>query len=74
MDEATFNCPHCGALYAIMVGQHMATMEGRAHCQVCRREMIRWNTPSPPSFRLIKRAEDRNKPGSERGDPPRGPA
>ena len=42
-DEATFNCPHCGALYAVIVGHRLAALDGRANCQVCKREMIRWS-------------------------------
>ena len=79
MDEATFNCPHCGALYAITVGQHLAIFDGRAFCKVCEREMIRWHTASPPTFRLIARpgAKDSSKPlpwARPRGHPPKGAA
>jgi len=55
---ATFNCPHCGALYAVMVGQRLASLEGSTDCKVCRRVMVRWRTPSPPTFHLIERHED----------------
>ena len=60
MDKATFNCPHCGALYGIMLGRRPAPLlAGRATCEVCEREMIRWSTPSRPAFHLIERPEDR---------------
>ena len=58
MTQATFNCPHCGALYTVTVGQRLALLVGRAHCQVCRREMARWNTSWPPTFHLVERSED----------------
>jgi transcription elongation factor Elf1 len=61
-DEATFNCPHCGALYAVIVGHRLAALDGRANCQVCKREMIRWSTTSPPTFRLVEKPEDRSEP------------
>jgi hypothetical protein len=61
MDESTFNCPHCGALYMVMVGRRGAIVEGSAHCKVCQRVMVRWHTPSPPAFRLIERSEDENR-------------
>ena len=54
MDKATFNCPHCGALYGITLGRRPAPLlDGRATCEVCEREMIRWSTPSRPAFHLI---------------------
>ena len=62
MDEATFNCPHCRALYTVTVGQRAAIVGGSAHCQVCGREMMRWRTPSPPTFRLVDKGEGRSKP------------
>ena len=67
MDEATFNYPHCGALYTVTVGQRGAIVEGSAHCKVCQRVMVRWHTPSPPAFRLIERPEDedRSKPSRQ---------
>ena len=40
MDEATFNYPHCGALYTVTMGQRGAIVEGSAHCKVCQRVMI----------------------------------
>ena len=60
MDKATFNCPHCGALYGITLGRRPAPLlAGRATCEVCEREMIRWSTPSRPAFHLIERPKDR---------------
>ena len=60
MDKATFNCPHCGALYGITIGKRPAPLlAGRATCEVCEREMIRWSTPSRPAFHLIERPKDR---------------
>ena len=45
-------------LYTVAVGQGLALLVGRAHCQVCRREMVRWDTSWPPTFHLIERSED----------------
>ena len=60
MHKVTFNCPHCGALYGITLGQRpTALLDGRAFCHVCGREMIRWSTPSRPAFDLIKRPEEK---------------
>ena len=60
MDKATFNCPHCGALYGITIGKRpVSLLDGRATCEVCGREMIRWSTPSRPAFHLIERPKDR---------------
>jgi hypothetical protein len=67
MDESTCNCPHCGALYTVTVGQRGAIEKGSAHCKVCQRVMVRWHTPSPPAFRLIERSEgqDSSQPKAE---------
>jgi hypothetical protein len=63
MHKVTFNCPYCGALYEIIIGERpTALLNGRATCQVCRREMIRWSTPSRPAFHLIGKPEDRVRP------------
>jgi predicted Zn finger-like uncharacterized protein len=62
MDEATFNCPHCGALYAVTVRQRLAIESSSARCKACASVMMQWSTASPPTFRLIERPEDRGKP------------
>src|SRR5215204_4141146 len=49
MDESTFNCSHCGALYVVTVGQRGSIVEGSALCKVCEHVMMRWRTASPPT-------------------------
>ena len=53
MEQSTFNCPQCGALYAVTVGQRALIQEGSAQCKVCSHVMVQWSTSSPPTFRLI---------------------
>ncbi len=64
MDEATFNCAHCGALYSVTVRQRLAVESASAQCKVCDRVMLQWSTASPPTFRLVERpaGEDSSKP------------
>ncbi len=52
MDEATFNCPHCGALYGLTVRRWRTVESGSAQCRVCDSVMLQWSTASPPTFRL----------------------
>ena len=54
MEQSTFNCPLCGALYAVTVGQRASIQEGSAQCKVCSRVMVQWSTSSPPTFRLVR--------------------
>ena len=61
MDGATFNCPHCGALYAVTVRRLPAVVSASARCKVCDRVMLQWSTAWTPTFRLIERPEDRNE-------------
>src|SRR5215203_4459212 len=53
MEQSTFNCPQCGALYAVTVARRASSQEGRAQCEVCSHVMVQWSTSSPPTFRLI---------------------
>jgi len=55
MEQSTFNCPRCGALYAVTVGQRIAVESGSSRCNVCANVMLQWSTASPPTFRLIER-------------------
>jgi len=55
MQRSTFNCPQCGALYAVTVGQCASIREGSAQCKVCSYVMMQWSTASPPTFRFIPR-------------------
>ena len=50
MDKATFNCPHCGALYSVTVRQRLAIGSASAQCKACDRVMLQWSTASPPNL------------------------
>ena len=55
MEQSTFNCPRCGALYAVTVGQRVAVESGSTRCKVCASVMVQWSTASPPTFHLIEK-------------------
>ncbi len=68
MDHTTtFNCPHCGALYAVTpLAQRLAVESASARCRACNVVMLQWTTASPPAFELIERpAESRKRTPSE---------
>jgi transcription elongation factor Elf1 len=57
-----FECPHCRALYVANFTHVPQKHEGTASCDVCGRVMSHWNATTVPSYRLIKRPEERNPP------------
>jgi hypothetical protein len=52
-----FICRHCGALYLVRYTELPIADSGSVYCEVCRRQMIQWNSSQEPSFKLIKRPD-----------------
>jgi predicted Zn finger-like uncharacterized protein len=66
MDESarpasTFTCPSCGALYEVTVRKQMSRTMDHVRCEVCGAVMVAWKTASPPSFKLVKKPENRSE-------------
>jgi predicted Zn finger-like uncharacterized protein len=54
-----FICRHCGAEYVVKYTKLPIADSGSVYCDVCRRQMIQWNSSEEPSYRLIKRPDQR---------------
>jgi predicted Zn finger-like uncharacterized protein len=52
-----FFCPHCGAQYVVSHTQLPIADSGSVYCDVCRRQMIQWNSSLEPSYKLVKRPD-----------------
>jgi hypothetical protein len=52
-----FTCRHCGALYVVRYIELPIADSGSVYCQVCRRQMILWNSILQPSYRLVKQPD-----------------
>ena len=52
-----FTCRHCGALYVVSNIELPIADSGSVYCQVCRRQMIQWNSILQPSYRLVKQPD-----------------
>jgi hypothetical protein len=52
-----FTCRHCGALYVVSNIELPIADSGSAFCEVCRRQMIQWNSILQPSYRLVRRPD-----------------
>jgi hypothetical protein len=52
-----FICRHCGALYLVRYAELPIADSGSVYCEVCRRQMIQWNSSQEPSFKLMKRPD-----------------
>jgi len=62
---ATFDCPHCGGVYAVRY-THLPTRDSEsAYCEVCRRKMSHWNSTERPSYTLIERPPREPVPSHE---------
>ena len=55
-----FCCPHCGAQYVVSYTQLPVADSGSVYCNVCRRNMIQWNSSQEPSYNLLKRPDPKN--------------
>jgi hypothetical protein len=56
---ADFICRHCGAQYVVSYTYLPIADSGSAYCDVCRRQMIQWNSSAEPSYRLVKRPDQK---------------
>src|SRR6202158_2413165 len=52
-----FICRHCGARYVVSYTRLPIADSGSAYCDVCRRQMIQWNSSQEPSYKLVKRPD-----------------
>jgi transcription elongation factor Elf1 len=53
----THTCPHCGAVYEVMI-HHVPTRDQEdAYCDVCGEVMAEWNDTAIPAFKLIQKPE-----------------
>jgi hypothetical protein len=50
-----FICRHCGAQYLVRYTELPIADSGSVYCDVCRRQMIQWNSSREPSYKLVKR-------------------
>lgn len=53
---ATFQCPHCEALYEVRYTYVPTRDSESAYCVVCRQRMSRWNSTAQPTYTLIERS------------------
>src|ERR1019366_2242821 len=56
-----FTCRHCGALYVVSNIELPIADSGSVYCQVCRRQMIQWNSILQPSYRLVKQPDPKRR-------------
>jgi predicted Zn finger-like uncharacterized protein len=54
-----FICPHCSAQYAVSYTELPMADSGSVYCDVCKRKMIQWNSTLEPSYRLVKRPDQK---------------
>jgi hypothetical protein len=47
---ADFICRHCGAVYVVSYTELPIADSGSTYCDVCRRQMIQWNSSQEPSL------------------------
>ena len=52
-----FICRHCGAQYVVRYTRLPIADSGSVYCDVCRRQMIQWNSSQEPSYKLVKRPD-----------------
>ena len=52
-----FACPHCGALYSVIVHRFPTRDHDKATCKVCKEVMDEWNDTEAPSYTLIEKPE-----------------
>ena len=50
----TYRCPHCGALYAVMVRRLLAPRADEAVCEICLRTMTSWHSTRSIEHRLLR--------------------
>src|SRR6266542_5818257 len=50
-----FDCPYCGAVYAVRYTQLPVRDSESAYCENCHRRMSHWNSTEQPSYTLIER-------------------
>jgi len=56
-----FDCRHCGAEYLVRYTQLPIADSGSVYCDVCRRQMIQWNSSWEPSYKLVKRPDRKDQ-------------
>jgi hypothetical protein len=56
-DSVDFVCRHCEAQYVVRYTSLPIADSGSVYCDVCRRQMIQWNSSQEPSYKLVKRRD-----------------
>jgi hypothetical protein len=56
-DGDDFLWRHCGAQYAVSYTELPIADSGSVYREVCRRQMIQWNSCQEPSYKLVKRPD-----------------
>lgn len=51
-NENDFQCPSCGALYAVTVTRYPLKDKDSANCEVCGQVLREWNDTRVPTFTL----------------------
>jgi hypothetical protein len=59
--DGEFICRHCGAKYLVRYTELPIADSGSAYCEVCRRQMIQWNSSREPSYKLVKRPDRKDQ-------------
>jgi uncharacterized Zn finger protein (UPF0148 family) len=59
--DGDFICRHCGARYLVSYTQLLIADSGSVYCDVCRRQMIQWNSSREPSYKLVKRLDRKDQ-------------
>jgi len=55
--DDNFICRHCGAQYLVRYTELPIADSGSFYCDVCRRQMIQWNSSQEPSYKPVKRPD-----------------
>ena len=58
-DGDNFICRHCATQYVVSYTKLPIADSGSVYCNVCRRQMIQWNSSQEPSYKLVKRPDQK---------------
>jgi predicted Zn finger-like uncharacterized protein len=61
-----FDCPHCGAVYAVRYTQLPIRDSDSVYCEICHQKMMQWHATARPSYTLITSDFRRQRPFSYR--------
>jgi len=57
--DRDFICRHCGAEYVVSYTKLPIADSGSVYCDVCRRQMVQWNSSQEPSYKLVRRPDQK---------------